>query len=214
MDEEWLATLPGVRRGEPLDRHSQYGIGGPADWYLKVRDTPHLAEVMRRCHESGVPLTVIGAGSNSLVLDGGIRGLVVELPRDRMSVLSDDIVELPGGAMMPRAALDCAARGLGGLEFAIGVPGTCGASVRGNAGAFGTEIKDVLVDCDALAPDGSQHTHAAADLGFAYRDSRFKHDLTGHVMVAARLAGPRRSGGRGAGADRRHPDRAPGDPAV
>ena len=59
--------------------------------------------------------------------------------------------------------------------------------MRGNAGAFGTEIKDVLVDCDALAPDGSQHTHAAADLGFAYRDSRFKHDLTGHVMVAARL---------------------------
>jgi UDP-N-acetylmuramate dehydrogenase len=88
---------------------------------------------------------------------------------------------------MPRAALDCAARGLGGLEFAIGVPGTCGASVRGNAGAFGTEIKDVLVDCDALAPDGSRHTYTAADLGFAYRDSRFKHDLGGHVVVTARL---------------------------
>ena len=187
MDDTWLAALPGTRNDEPLDRHSQYGIGGPADWYLKVRDTAHLAEVMRRCHQSGVPLTVIGAGSNSLVLDGGIRGLVVELPRDRMSVLSDDIVELLGGgktrrvarttasaewalmapvtrlrAMMPRAALDCAARGLGGLEFAIGVPGTCGASVRGNAGAFGTEIKDVLVNCDALAPDGSQHTYAAS----------------------------------------------------
>jgi len=187
VDDTWLAALPGARRDEPLDRHSQYGIGGPADWYLKVGDTVHLAEVMRRCHQSGVPLTVIGAGSNSLVLDGGIRGLVVELPRDRMSVLSDDIVELPGGAMMPRTALDCAARGLGGLEFAIGVPGTCGASVRGNAGAFGTEIKDVLVDCDALAPDGSRHTYAASDLGFAYRDSRLKHDLAGHVVVAARL---------------------------
>ncbi|MGD1052623.1 MAG: UDP-N-acetylmuramate dehydrogenase [Candidatus Dormibacteria bacterium] len=187
MDEEWLAALPGIRRGEPLARHSQYGIGGPADWYLKVRDTAQLAEVMRRCHETGTSITVIGAGSNSLVLDGGIRGLVVELPRDRMRVLSGGIVELPGGAMMPRAALDCAARGLGGLEFAIGVPGTCGASVRGNAGAFGTEVKDVLIDCDALAPDGSRHTHAAADLAFAYRDSRFKHDLAGHIVVSARL---------------------------
>ncbi len=187
VDDEWLATLPGVRRGEPLGRHSQYGIGGPADWYLKVRDTAQLGEVMRRCRQTGVPLTVIGAGSNSLILDGGIRGLVVELPRDRMRELSDGIVELPGGAMMPRAALDCAVRGLGGLEFAIGVPGTCGASVRGNAGAFGCEVKDILVTCDALAPDGSQHTYAASDLAFAYRDSRFKHDLAGHVVVSARF---------------------------
>ena len=122
-----------------------------------MRDAGHLAGLMRRCHAAGVPVTVIGAGSNSLVLDGGIRGLVVELPRGRLRRLSADVIELPGGAMMPRAALDCAAEGLGGLEFGIGVPGTCGASVRGNAGAFGTEIKDVLIDCDTLAPDGSEH---------------------------------------------------------
>ena len=67
------------------------------------------------------------------------------------------------------------------------MPGTCGASVRGNAGAFGTEIKDVLVDCDTLAPDGSEDTFTAAELGFAYRDSRLKRDLAGHVVVAARL---------------------------
>jgi UDP-N-acetylmuramate dehydrogenase len=187
VDDGWLAEEPGIRREEPLDRHSEYGIGGPADWYLRVRDAAHLARLMQRCHEAGVPVTVIGAGSNSLVLDGGIRGLVVELPRGRLRRPSDDVIELPGGAMMPRAALDCAAQGLGGLEFGIGVPGTCGASVRGNAGAFGTEIKDVLVDCDTLAPDGSEHTFGAAELGFAYRDSRLKRDLAGHVVVAARL---------------------------
>jgi len=102
-----------------------------------------------------------------------------------MSVLSDDIVELPGGAMMRGGARLRGAR-LGGLEFAIGVPAPA-APRCGQCRRLRTEIKDVLVDCDALAPDGSQHTHAAADLGFAYRDSRFKHDLTGHVMVAARL---------------------------
>ena len=187
MNDAWLAEEAGIRRDEPLDRHSQYGIGGPADWYLRVRDASHLAGLMCRCHAEGVPVTVIGAGSNSLVLDGGIRGLVVELPRDRFREISEEVVELPGGAMLPRAALDCAARGLGGLEFGIGVPGTCGASVRGNAGAFGVEIKDVLVDCDALAPDGTPRTLTAAELGFAYRDSRLKRDLAGHIVVAARL---------------------------
>ena len=187
MADLWLAAEPGIRRDEPLERHSQYAIGGPADWYLKVRDTAHLATLLRRCGEEGVPVTVIGAGSNSLVLDGGIRGLVVELPRGRLRQLSDEMIELSGGAMMPRAALDCAALGLGGLEFGIGVPGTCGASVRGNAGAFGVEMKDVLVDCDALAPDGSPRTFTPPELGFTYRDSRLKHDLAGHVVVAARL---------------------------
>jgi UDP-N-acetylmuramate dehydrogenase len=187
VDDLWLAGEPGIRRDEPLARHTEYGIGGPADWYLRVRDATHLAGLMRRCHESGVQVTVLGAGSNSLVLDGGIRGLVVELPRGRFREVSEAIIELPGGAMMPRVALDCAAHGLAGLEFAIGVPGTCGASVRGNAGAFGTEIKDILVDCDALAPDGSERRFTASDLGFAYRDSRLKHDLAGHVVIAARF---------------------------
>jgi len=185
--DPWLAEEPGIRRDEPLSRHSVYGIGGPADWYLRVRDATHLAGLMRRCHATGTPVTVIGAGSNSLVLDGGIRGLVVELPRGRLRRVSGEVIELPGGAMMPRAALDCAAQGLGGLEFAIGVPGTCGASVRGIAVPFGTEVKDVLLDCDALAPDGSESTLSAPQLGFAYRDSRLKHDLAGHVVVAARL---------------------------
>lgn len=187
MDSGWLAEVPGIRPDEPLDRHSQYGIGGPADWYLPLADVSRLPGLMRRCHETGVPVAVIGAGSNSLVLDGGIRGLVVELPKARLRQVDQSTVELPGGAMMPRAALDCARQGLGGLEFGIGVPGTCGASVRGNAGAFGTEVKDALADCDLVAPDGSQLRLAAADLGFRYRDSRLKGDLAGHVVTAARF---------------------------
>jgi UDP-N-acetylmuramate dehydrogenase len=187
VDSAWLAEVPGVRRDEPMARHSQYGIGGPADWFLRLDDVSRLPALMRRCHERGVPVTVVGAGSNSLVLDGGIRGLVVELPRGRLRELSDEMIELPGGAMMPRAALDCARRGLGGLEFGIGVPGTCGASVRGNAGAFGSEVKDVLVDCDLLSPDGSVAHLSAAQLDFHYRDSRLKRDLSGHVVIAARF---------------------------
>ena len=75
MSAEWLAAWPGVRRDEPLARHSQFGVGGPADWFLRVDDLSVVAELVARCTESGVPLTILGAGSNALILDGGIRGL-------------------------------------------------------------------------------------------------------------------------------------------
>lgn len=187
MTDQWLAEVPGIRRSEPLSRHSQYEIGGPADWYLRLSDLRPLAPLVRRCHACGVPVTVIGAGSNSLILDGGIRGLVLELPRARLRELTEEVIELPGGAMMPRAALDCARLGIGGLEFAIGVPGTCGASVRGNAGAFGTEVKDVLIDCDVVGPDGAEGHLTRAELDFHYRDSRLKRDLAGHIVTVARM---------------------------
>jgi len=191
MDAEWLEREPGVRRNEPLARHTQYGIGGPADFFLTLHDPARLAELMPHCKHTGVPFTVLGAGSNTLVLDGGIRGLVVRLADRRLTVLDDTRIELSGGYMMPRAALDLARKGIAGMEFGIGVPGSIGASVRGNAGAFGTEIKDVMLDCDSIDPDGARHTLAAADCGFAYRHSRFKEDLLGHVVVAARFAAHR-----------------------
>ncbi len=187
MDTEWLEREPGVRRDEPLARHTQYGIGGPADFFLTLHDPQRLADLMPRCRQAGVPFTVLGAGSNTLVLDGGIRGLVVRMADRHLRVIDDSGIELSGGYMMPRAALDLARKGIGGMEFGIGIPGSTGASVRGNAGAFGTEIKDVLVECDTIACDGERHTFAAADCGFAYRHSRFKADLGDHVVVAARF---------------------------
>lgn len=187
MDAEWLEREPGVRRNEPLARHTQYGIGGPADFFLTLHDPARLSELLPRCSQTGVPFTVLGAGSNTLVLDGGIRGLVVRMADRQLRVLDDARIELSAGYMLPRAALDLARKGLAGMEFGIGVPGTAGASVRGNAGAFGTEIKDVMIDCDSIAPDGTRHTTSTADCGFAYRHSRFKADLLGHVVVAARF---------------------------
>lgn len=185
---DWLATLPGVLRDEPLSRHSQFGVGGPADWFVKVRDTEAMQAVLRGCAEHSVPLTTVGAGSNTLILDGGIRGLVVRFDDSRVRVHGDGAVELGAGAMMPRAALDCARQGLAGLEFGIGVPGTCGASVYGNAGAFGTEMADVLIDCTVLSPAGDALVLTAADCDFRYRHSRLQDELRGHVVASARLS--------------------------
>ncbi len=124
---------------------------------------------------------MLGAGSNALISDEGIDGLVIRHDDRSLRVLDEHTVELGAGCMMPRVALDCAARGIAGLEFGIGVPGTCGASVYGNAGAFGTEMADVLVDCTALTPRGESVILDAAACGFGYRDSRFKHDLHDHA---------------------------------
>jgi UDP-N-acetylmuramate dehydrogenase len=184
---DWLDTFPGVLGDEPLARHSQFGVGGPARWFITTRDVTVLAELLRRCGDSGVSVTMLGAGSNALISDRGIDGLVVRHNDRRLRVADDHTVELGAGCMMPRVALDCASRGLAGIEFGIGVPGTCGASVYGNAGAFGTEMADVLIDCTSLGPSGEPLTLPAAACDFGYRHSRFKDDLRGHAIVSARL---------------------------
>lgn len=184
---DWLDSYPGVLVDEPLARHSQFGVGGPARWFITTREVTVLAELLRRCSDSGISVTMIGAGSNTLISDRGINGLVVRHNDRRLRVADDHTVELGAGCMMPRVALDCASRGLAGIEFGIGVPGTCGASVFGNAGAFGTEMADVLIDCMSLDPSGEPLTLAAADCDFGYRRSRFKDDLRGHAIVSARL---------------------------
>jgi UDP-N-acetylmuramate dehydrogenase len=186
MAADVLAAVPGIRRDEPLAKHSQYGIGGPAEWYLEMADTERLQEVMRICGREGIAVSVVGAGSNTLILDGGVRGLVVRLTDKSWTRTGDATVRVAAATMMPRLALDLAKEGLSGMEFGIGVPGTCGASVRGNAGAFGAEIKDVLVSCRSVGPDGEIRSHDNAACAFGYRSSAFKSgNLTGHVVIGA-----------------------------
>jgi UDP-N-acetylmuramate dehydrogenase len=184
-----LATVAGIKSNEPLAKHSQYGIGGPADWYLEISDTAQLQAVMRLCHEEQIPLSVFGAGSNTLITDAGVRGLVIRVTDKTWTQIDATTVRIAAGAMLPRVALDLAKQGLAGMEFGIGVPGTCGASVRGNAGAFGAEIKDVLISCQSVRPDGDVHRHSNAECDFSYRSSAFKSGaLTGHVVTSADFA--------------------------
>jgi UDP-N-acetylmuramate dehydrogenase len=186
VSAEWVTAWPGVRRDEPLARHSQFGIGGPADLFLRVEDLGLVGELVARCAESRLPLTVLGAGSNALIQDGGVRGLVVKLTSKRLDV-GDGVATLNAGAMLPRGALDLAAQGWSGMEWGIGVPGSCGASIWGNAGAFGADVAGSLVECEVVAPDGGVRWMAAAECAFAYRDSSFKQ-ARGHVVTRGRFA--------------------------
>ena len=187
MSTEWLERWPGVRRHERLSRHSQFGIGGPADLFLRVDDLVRLPELIGRCTESGVAVTVLGAGSNALIEDGGVRGLALRVVT-RTLVAGDGEVTLAAGTMLPRAALDLARLGLGGMEWGIGVPGSCGASIWGNAGAFGGEVAASLISCEVAAPDGTTRWMTSSECAFGYRDSRFKHDLRGHVILRGSFA--------------------------
>jgi UDP-N-acetylmuramate dehydrogenase len=184
---EWLERWPDMRRDEPLARHSQYGIGGPADFFLRVDEAGVMPELLASCAESAVAVTVLGAGSNTLILDGGVRGLALRLADKRMSI-GDGDVSLAAGRMLPRAALDLARHGMAGMEWGIGVPGTCGASVWGNAGAFGGEVAGSLISCEVVGPDGTTRVMTAADCAFGYRDSRLRRDLLGHVVLSGRFA--------------------------
>jgi len=172
---------------EPLSRHSQYGIGGPADRFLRLDDLATVPDLIARCTQAGVAVTVLGAGSNALIQDGGVRGLALRMG-SRELITGDGEVTLGAGTMLPRAALDLAGLGLGGMEWGIGVPGSCGASVWGNAGAFGGEVAGSLISCEVVAPDGTVRWMDGGECAFGYRDSRFKNDLRGHVILRGRFA--------------------------
>ena len=163
--------FPSAKFDEPLKRYTAWKIGGPADALLEPRDADELVEVVRRAREHGVPVTVLGGGTNVLVRDGGIRGLTIRLAKALTGVeIEDRSVVAEAGVLYPILANATAGRGLAGLEFATGIPGTVGGAVYMNAGAYGGETKDVLDWADVLG-DGEVVRMGNAELELSYRRS-------------------------------------------
>ena len=160
-----------VLTGEPMSRHTTFRVGGPAD--VLVRPTvEQLAGVLGLCREYGEPYTLIGNGSNLLVGDGGIRGVVIELaePAGAIEVNGNEITA-QAGAMLAKIANTAAAAGLAGMEFASGIPGTIGGAVVMNAGAYGGEMKDILVHVKVLNEQGEEKELTVEELELGYRRS-------------------------------------------
>jgi UDP-N-acetylmuramate dehydrogenase len=163
--------FPSAKFDEPLKRYTAWKIGGPADALLEPGDAGELVEAVDRAREHGVPVTVLGGGTNVLVRDGGIRGLTIRLAKALTGVEVDDrSVVAEAGVLYPVLANATAGRGLAGLEFATGIPGTVGGAVYMNAGAYGAETKDVLDWADVFR-DGEVARMASADLDLSYRRS-------------------------------------------
>ncbi|MCI0754240.1 UDP-N-acetylmuramate dehydrogenase [Teichococcus vastitatis] len=182
--EHRLPPLRGrVQAAAPLAPFTWFRTGGTADWLVRPADGDDLMLLLRD-HPRGLPLTVIGAASNLLVRDGGVRGIVVKLARG----FSDIVVEADG-IVAGAAALDvtvaehAAAAGLAGLEFLCGIPGSIGGAVAMNAGAYGSEIRDILDWAEIATPSGLQRL-GAAELGFAYRRAILPD---GGIVIRARF---------------------------
>lgn len=185
-----LDRLPPVRgrysENAPLSGITWFRVGGPAEVAFRPLDREDLAAFLKG-KPKDVPLTVIGVGSNLLVRDGGIPGVVLRLGRDFAAAVAEGHDVLCGAACLDRNVAEVAERAsLGGLEFLAGVPGTIGGALRMNAGAYGREIKDVLVEAEAVDPEGEIHRVTPDRLGLGYRHSDFPADW---IFTGARLRG-------------------------
>jgi len=164
---------------EPMALHTSFRIGGPADLYAVATSAQELVELVSLAREHDIPYLIIGRGTNILVSDRGIRGLVIENKTEGFRFEEDATLRAESGALLRDLALGSARRGLGGLEWAVGIPGSVGGAIVGNAGAYGGYVGDVVRRVTVLAPDGEVRELAARELGFGYRTSRFKEQGIG-----------------------------------
>ncbi len=186
------AASPGGMRGKltrdaPLARLVWFKSGGTADCLFEPADLEDLADFLGGLDED-VPVMALGLGSNMIVRDGGVPGVVVRLgkPFSKVDICDGGILACGGGAsgiLVSSAARDA---GIAGLEFLRGIPGTVGGFVRMNGGAYGREVADILVDCDVFLPGSGLTTLPAEDLEYSYRHSALPD---GAVVVKARFRG-------------------------
>jgi UDP-N-acetylmuramate dehydrogenase len=186
----WYDLLPTVQgryvKDTRLADHTWFRVGGEAEVLYRPLDENDLIHFL--CNKPAeIPMTIIGAGSNLLVRDGGVSGVVVRLGRGFSNIsIEDDLVHVGAGCLDRTVALTCRDSGVGGLEFLVGIPGTIGGAVRMNAGAYGREIKDILVYATVIDPDGKRHRLSADELGMTYRHTTLPD---GWIVTGAVLKG-------------------------
>jgi UDP-N-acetylmuramate dehydrogenase len=179
LDERFAGR---VRFAEPLSRHTSFRIGGPADAWIEVSTAGDILAVQRAARAAGVPMAVLGIGTNVLVSDRGVRGIVVKLGRalGRLEWRDDGgRAHVRAGAAAPfkKLVMDAAARQLTGLEFAEGIPGSIGGGLLMNAGAFGGEISHVVTGIVGVDPEHGERHLPRAELRFGYRRFDLPPDL-------------------------------------
>ncbi len=158
---------------EPLSRHTTYKIGGPARWFARIRQYQDLKEALEFQKSHQAPFTVLGGGSNVLVSDEGFDGLVMKM-EDKASEIKGTKIVASAGAILAMIAHQAVEAGLTGMEWAFGIPGTLGGAVKGNAGAFGGSMADIVALVEAVDPLTGERFHLTPkDLTYAYRSSIF-----------------------------------------
>ncbi len=186
---EALSAIAGshqILENEPMSRHTTFRVGGPADVLFLPESEEQLLQALSIAREAGVPCFVIGNGSNLVVKDGGIRGLVIALGEGMAAIArAGETLTTWAGASLARVSAYAQASGLSGLEFASGIPGTLGGGCAMNAGAYGGQLSDVLVDTRVLL-DGEVCTLTVEEMQMGYRTSLPLR--RGGIVISARFA--------------------------
>ena len=196
MNEAFLTELRAlgpILLDEPLSRHTTIGIGGPTDVYFAARTEEQLRAALRAARGHGVPMFILGAGSNVVVLDGGVRGLVIENATDQVEGPVPNgagfKVGAASGVSLAALARRLAFAGYAGLEWACGIPGTLGGAVVYNAGAYDRSLLDVLKGVRVVDPANGILEMRPEELALGYRNSAFTRGaMRGHVVLSLDLA--------------------------
>ncbi len=171
-----------VKAGVVLAPFTTFKLGGPAEYFFEAKDADSVARAVAAAGELGIPFFVIGGGSNMVIADDGIKGLVIRVVAQGF-MIDDTSVTAMAGMASGLVSMKATEAGLTGLEWMVGLPGTIGGAVRGNAGMFGGEVRDNLVSAQVLK-DGVIVTMTNAECAFSYRESVFKHEPRWVVLSA------------------------------
>ena len=162
---------------ELMSKHTSFKVGGPADIFVKVKNLEELKYVLKIAKQENIQVNIIGNGSNVLVKDNGIRGIVIKLDFKDINMIDDVTFSVGAGVSLILLSKEAAKKSLTGLEFASGIPGTIGGAIKINAGAYGGEMKDVVISTTYLDENLDLKTIDNQEHEFEYRSSKFiKHD--------------------------------------
>lgn len=178
IEEDLKAILPDldIKTNEPLMKYTYTKTGGNADFYITVRSIEETSSLIRYCTTRGIPVTYLGNGSNIIIRDGGIRGVVINLLEIKHTRVEGDRLIVGSGYPIIEASRDALAHELTGLEFACGIPGSIGGAIYMNAGAYGGEVKDCILEVTAITPEGEVITFSKDTLELDYRTSVFQEN--------------------------------------
>ncbi len=169
----WTGFEKIVRQGEPLAMHTWFQLGGPAEYFAEPENPDQLIGLLKRCHEEGVEARVLGQGSNILIRDEGVPGLILRLTSMEFGKIEIDgqRVAVGGGANLGRLVTTSVHRGLAGMEMLVGIPGTVGGALHGNTGAHGGDIGQWTASATVVTAAGETIERSRDDLVFGYRES-------------------------------------------
>lgn len=178
-----------VKENEPMSRYTTFKIGGAAQLLVSVPNISALKAMLKQCDKEQIPVFLLGKGSNLLVSDKGIEGVVIKLEGDfkQITLVEDDTVYCGAGVSLARLCRFALDNGLSGLEFAWGIPGSAGGAAYMNAGAYGGEMKDVLISCNHITKSGEFGTLSGDELKLSYRHSAYAENGSIITGISVRL---------------------------